>query len=345
VTVHVISVGLSVLHALTSPDAFDEESQKPKFIMERAVVNAIRQAKPAKLLASAGIGDRNNDEASDWLTAAFDGGGSPERDKLAAVAKSIRPAQWAGNMSAEIETFSRVGGFPLHSTDIAVLVCSDTPAGLLAGVWNALAITGGDLKRVRYVPDAANPDGRLDNLHDHVVIARVTGLDARNTQGFQQAMSNLGKLARHLFKSGGLERDEEFRFYLSGGYKAAIPYLIGMAEAVRSIDRTCLEEMHKPDLALDKGRRWSVKAFMLHEAAPAGSPIELPLRRLVARVVREELTEWRNGKRDGIPGRGLLEGYAYEVGPGRPEEAPCTITPFGVGLRALFGLSHEGVGG
>ena len=34
------------------------------------------------------------------------------------------------------------------------------------------------------------------------------------------------------FESGQLVKGEEFRFYLSGGFKAAIPYLIGLAEAV-----------------------------------------------------------------------------------------------------------------
>jgi hypothetical protein len=357
VTVHVISVGLSVFDALNDPYASDEDG-RPKFRFPKDADHAINRAKPRELLKRAGIGEKNNGEASDWLIAAFDGGDSSERAELDTLTARVRPGEWPLNMSAEIETFGHVqrasgspssadaAGFPLSEEDIAVLVCSDTPAGLLAGMWNALAIVGGDLGRVRYVPDVFADKPPLAKLHGHVVLARVTGLDASDTQGFEKAMGGLGVLARHLFASGSLRQAEEFRFYLSGGYKAAIPYLIGMAEAIRSVDRTCLEQLGKPELVLGNDRRWPVKAFMLHEAAPAGAlPIELPLRRLVARAVRKELTEWQAGKRVGIPDHGLLEGYAYEVGPGPKGQEPCELTPFGEGLRALFGLSREGHGG
>ena len=56
--------------------------------------------------------------------------------------------------------------------------------------------------------------------------------DAADETGFRRAMAGLGLLARRIFESGQLVKGEEFRFYLSGGFKAAIPYLIGLAEAV-----------------------------------------------------------------------------------------------------------------
>jgi hypothetical protein len=341
VTVNVISVGISVLDALADPEA--------KLAGKTEIITAIRRTAPRELMADAGIDEvRGKQEASAWLAAALSPGRSGARDALADAAAAVRPGQWPLNMSAEVETFGvvqRTGGFSLSGGDLAVLVCSDTPPGLLAGAWNALAITGGDLSRVRYVPDIATPGSGLADLHGHAVLVRITGMDASDSKGFQAAMNGLGLLGRSLFASGSLRPAEEFRFYLSGGFKAAIPYLVGLAEAVRSVDVTCLERLGRADLMPGPGP-WPVKAFMLHEAAAPGTPpIELPLRRIVARVVRNELTEWENGQRTGVPDQGLLEGYAYEVASGPPGKERCELTAFGAGLRALFGLSREGLGG
>ena len=42
-------------------------------------------------------------------------------------------------------------GDPLRRQTWPILVCSDTPIGLVAGLWNAVALAGGDLGRVRYL--------------------------------------------------------------------------------------------------------------------------------------------------------------------------------------------------
>lgn len=161
-------------------------------------------------------------------------------------------------------------------------------------------------------------------------------------------------LARQVFASGSLKEPEEFRFYLSGGFKAAIPYLIGLAEAVRSVDRECLEAIGA-GAAVPPSGSYPVKAFMLHESAtrhPSAETkvptIELPLRRLVARAVRSELSDFKDGRRVGKPRYTTLEGYAYEITGGGPDPETCelSLTPFGVGLQALFGFGfdHEGLG-
>ena len=140
-------------------------------------------------------------------------------------------------------------------------------------------------------------------------------------------MDGLGTLGRNLLRSGELTGGEAFRFYLSGGFKAAIPYLIGLAEGLRSVDLS-----HPVD------------AFVQHETAgPGAPPIRLPLRRLIAAQVEEELAGYdSSGVRKGVPGAALLTGYAYEVsGNGKK----CTLTAFGEGLRALFGVPPEGYGG
>jgi hypothetical protein len=341
-TVHVISVGLSVLDALADPE--DKFAGKPD------LVGAIRRHVPGELLESAGVGDRDRRGASDWLAAALRTAGSAPRSVLLEAASAVRPGEWPLRVSAEVETFGRVqstGGFSLSAGDIALLVCSDTPPGLLAGVWNALALTGGDLNAVRYVP-GLGPGDSLGDLRGRAVLVRVARLDARDVSGFRDAMSGLCLLARQLFASGSLQKTqagpEEFRFYLSGGFKAAVPYLVGLAEAVRSVDRDCLAKLGAGDLAPASGM-YPVRAFMLHEAAiPGTPPLELPLRRLVARVVRSELAGFDNGRRTGKPATTILEGYAYEVTGGGPGTETCELTPFGAGLHALFGLPREGFG-
>jgi hypothetical protein len=337
-TVHVISVGLSVLDALSEPEE--------KFGDKYDLMRAIRDVAPWALMDAAGIGDRDRDEASDWVTALSAEDSAPRRALLDAVA-AVRPKEWPLNLSAEIETFGRVqgrGGFSLSAGDKAIFICSDTPAGLLAGVWNALAVAGGDLDRVRYAPDPGSP---LGEVRGRAVLVRVTGMDARNNAEFVQAMAGLGLLARHLFSSGSLSTAEDFQFYLSGGYKAAIPYLIGMAEAVRSVDVQCLGSLGVADL-MPKSGPYPVKAYVLHETArgtPDTAPIELPLRRIVASVVRSELSRYKDGHRTGKPVPAILDGYAYDITDGKPGAEDCELTPFGAGLSVLFGLPREGFGG
>ena len=89
------------------------------------------------------------------------------------------------------------------------------PGGPARGVWNALTIAGGDLRLPRYIADAKE-DTPLGKLKGRAVLVRVTGMDARNNTGFNEAMDALEMLARRLFRSGSLDKAEEFRFYLSG---------------------------------------------------------------------------------------------------------------------------------
>lgn len=346
-TVHVISVGLSVLEALAEPEK--------KFGGKDDLVGAIRAARPCELLEDAGIGDRDRGAASDWVAAALSAEDSGPRRALAEAVDAVHPGEWPRHVSAETDTFGRVqsrGGFSPGGGDKAVFICSDTPAGLLAGVWNALAIAGGDLRLPRYIADAKQ-DIPLGELKGRAVLVRVTGMDARNNAGFNEAMDALGMLARRLFRSGSLDKAEEFRFYLSGGFKAAIPYLVGMAEAIRSVDAQSLADLGAAHL-MPKPGPYPVKAYMLHEAAMLceaareasdAPPIELPLRRIVASVVRSELSRYKDGHRTGKPVPAILDGYAYDVTGGRPGAEDCELTPFGAGLRALFGLSREGFGG
>jgi hypothetical protein len=331
-TVHLISVGLSMLDSLREPDA--------KLADEPDLIAMIDRYRPHEMLTA----DMRRAEASGWLAGALTPQGEPGHeaaaaDRLRGVSEAVRPEKWPRTISAEVQTFDRVEDtrFPLSEEDIAILICSDTPLGLLSGVWNALALTDGDLARVRYLPEPGAP---LTGVRGSAVLARIRGMDAGSAKGFQQAMGGLGVLARHVFRDGHLKKAEEFRFYLSGGFKAAIPYLIGLAEAVRSVDESCLRALNAVGVAPDEWP-YPVKAFVLHETAGAGAPsIRLPLRMLVAEAVRDELADFgANGRFRGELRRDLLCGYAYEPAGASEYE----ITAFGAGLRALFGFGPEGL--
>jgi hypothetical protein len=339
-TVHLISVGVSVLRKLRDPSAELPDGNE-------SLIDAIGRCdpKPGELLDPRAT---TRQEASDWLAKTLADHDSAAR--FLDVVKAVRLSNWPLSMSAELETFAKgqpSGKFALAGSDIAVLICSDTPDGLLAALWNAVALVGGDLSRVRYIPDASrvsDPSRTLGDVRGRTVLVRVTGMDA-GTSGFRDAMGGLGLLARHLFASGTLKEPEEFRFNLSGGFKATIPYLIGMAEAVRSIDATCLSDIGPVHL-MPKAGPYPVTAYMEHDTAGQdASPIPLPLRRLPAGTIRKELSGYAKDKsgdwvRTTVPSPALLDGYAYDIKGNR-----CVLTAFGAGLSALFGSSPEGFGG
>jgi len=339
VTVYVVSVGLSLKHALAEPGR--------TLRSDEGLLQAVGVARPHELLASAGIGNLESDRAraSEWVATALADPGSAQGRTLRDTARDIRPGDWPPRMSAELDTLSRLldRSFALEGGDIAVLVCSDTADGLLAGVWNAVAIAGGDISRVRYVPDLDVPFSAelKKSLRGSVVIARITDLDVREKQ-FGDAMRGLGLLARRLFASGALERKEEFRFVLSGGFKASIPYLIGLAEIVRSVDDECLHDIGVPELT-PVAEPYPVTAWVQHEDAdPDARPIRLPLRRLIAEAARQEVSGYdERGKRTTPLGSTLLDGYAYDVKKKFGGKREYVLTPFGEGLRAFLGSTHD----
>jgi hypothetical protein len=316
-TVHVISVGLSLLDKLTDPDRLGKVGLSPD------QVKAIETAHPQDVISQAGAG-ASGDQASAWLASVLSSPADSRHDQEAAkrlttLTRALQPGQWSAKISAELETFSRVPGatVPLRPADTVVLVCSDTLAGLVAGLWNAAALSGGDLTRVSYLPDPAD---KPSHTHGKVLMVRVKHLDASSQSGFSEAMKGLGTLGRDLLDSPEIGPADPFRFYLSGGFKAAIPYLIGLAEGVRSV-----------------GGGREVDAFVLHETGGSGA-IRLPLRRMIWQSVADELTDFDRvtGKSRRSPTPGLLYGYAYEK-----EGGGYKLTPFGEGLCALFPAAHE----
>ncbi len=316
-TVHVISVGLSLLESLKDPGRLAELNQSIELI------KSITREAPQNLLKEAGA-DSTGDTASTWLAGALAGQADPHRDqrsadRLAASISALKPEQWKARISAELGTFAAVqgGAIQLRAADTAVLVCTDTAEDLLAGLWNAIALSGGVMQRIRHLPE---PTAQLGAVRGTVLLTRIRHLDASSDSGFAKAMRGLGTLGRGLLDAQDVGTKDSFRFYLSGGYKAAIPYLIGLAEGVRS-----------------EGDDREVDAFVLHETSE-GKAIRLPLRRMIPGRVSEELAGFdEKGICDkGIRKPRLLEGYAYEK-----DGRDFRLTSFGEGLRALFPRLHE----
>jgi len=333
-TVHLISVGVSMLEAMEHPGRKRLGDDLGQAFSRHQTFSTL----------TFGFSKSERDAASRWVTAILAQPGEPGHDPaqakhLQAIAADLDIELWPERISAELETFRHApqqNAFPLSPDDTAVLICSDTARGLLAGVWNAAGLTGGDFSRVSYLP---GPGTAIGDVRGQVVIARVTGMDAANSADFTKAMSGLGALACRVLGSRHFTKVTGFRFYLSGGFKAAIPYLIGMAEAVRSLDETRLSELGVTGLT--PGAVFPVKAFVMHEMSDPPEPIELPLRRLSTSAIRRELKDFTGGTSPLKPDYALLEGYAYEASPGG---YGYTLTPFGAGLKTLFSMPAEGYG-
>ena len=318
-TVFLVSVGVSLLDTVDDPNT----------CAEAEVRRALREHPPAELFDQVtGTAGATAMEADRWLTGALAQASDPVGDPAAAAAlrdytTKVKPDLWTADFSAELDTFARAtqAGQRLGATDTAILICSDTARGLLAGVWNAMALVAGDISRIRYIND---PQQVETSGAGTVTIARVPGMDAGDQTGFVKAMGWMGVLAKGLLNRPRLP-DEPLACHLSGGYKAAIPYLIGLAEWIRSA-----------------GWGGEVGAFVQHETT-AGRPIRLPLRQIPADTVQHELGQgWDQDNRRVARPPGVLDGYAYFFNTGRDQ---WELTSFGVGLRAVFGYSQPGLGG
>ncbi|MBB4933302.1 hypothetical protein F4561_004122 [Lipingzhangella halophila] len=255
--------------------------------------------------------------------------GTPEAAALREAVVTVCPDRWSSRASAELTTAARASDpdaveLPAvaraHPDDLVVLVTSDTVPGMHAGLWNALALTGGELDRVRYL-DRPDTDSTKEPGRGTVVIAPIPGLDTAGPQGFAEAMRHLGRMGRFLIETLA-GPGEHYAFHLSGGYKATLPYLVGLAEGMLGLR--------------ERGEVASVRAGLQHEAAP-DRLIPLPLRDLPERVLRHELKHAVPDDRGGFilaeapAAERLLEGYAYEL-----HGKQWRLTPFGEGLLALI---------
>lgn len=258
--------------------------------------------------------------ASAWLSRVTTPGSGADREALEKLLARVEPHQWPARTSAELSTVSAknepMKSVALSETDTAILLASDTGKGLRAALFNAVAIADGKLGRVCYLSE---PTKEIDQLRGKVVIVRVPSLDAGEPAGFIEAMRGLGALGQGVERMLEEAGDVAY-FHLSGGFKAAIPFLLGLGEALRSLH--------------GKGK---VRAFALHELSHDRS-IELPLRSFSPDLLTKQLA---NTNMDGYfterpPDGQPLQGFAYEQ-----VENDWRLTPFGFALKALHRPENE----
>ncbi|WP_017559364.1 hypothetical protein [Nocardiopsis baichengensis] len=347
--IHILPVGVSLRENLAKADPDPDRRESLLTREDRGVVRALvdpREKDPFSLRSRLYPNSDDKEQArAEVSTALNDPAGSGLEDQV----KRFRPDLWTQRISAEMTAITRFAeGKPkrqglfktrtatkLRRGDTAVLAGTDTAAGLISALWNGLALADGDARRVGLLD--VKSGARTGAQDAAVLIAPVPGLDASSAEEFTDAMSHLGVLGKRLIRevcgAGG-----DYVFHLSGGYKAALPYFIGLAEGMRGLTDMADEE-HPLGLVS------SVQAHILHEET-AEKLISVPLRRLAWQTVRAELANVDKDKpraagrrRTMRPGNGhgTLYGYAYESTTGRPQEN-LYLTPFGEGLLELIGV-------
>jgi hypothetical protein len=113
------------------------------------------------------------------------------------------------------------------------------------------------------------------------------------------------------------------------------------------VDDACLADIGVPELT-PAPVPYPVTAWVQHETTMGSEPpIQLPLRRLMAEVARQEVSGYDEfGERDAPLGTTFLEGYAFDVRKKKFGGKRCyKLTPFGEGLAAFLGVAHERPGG
>lgn len=282
--IHLISVGVSLFDNLATRSDYRRHVKAASEVLGRDV-EAVRESLRVALTMS----------------------DDPIHQKITDLVALLQPASWSSGLSAELQSFDG----HLHDDELAVLVCSDTADGLTAGLWNALGLVGGDINRIKYIDDAHTWFKRTSG---QVNIARIPGMHIGSDSGFREAMRAMGSLGRTLVcKKPGDSTHFHVHCHLSGGYKAAIPCLIGLAEGLNGLNHV------------------TVRATVRHETNPT-EEITIPLRRLPSDLVEKELGgPPKDESGNFTPRSDRFEGYLYEK-----HGRTCQLTPFGEGLCALL---------
>lgn len=237
---------------------------------------------------------------------------------------------WPTTISAESTSVKVVCGTNgVSPGDLMILLASDTVDGMLSALWNACFLTAGADPSVVDFSAGPHRSGApwtgLDR-RGRVRIQVVPQLDLSRPRQADQAMRRLAEIARAVLVDLG--HAEKVVVHLSGGYKATIPFLIGIAEGMRSVDAAG----HGPA---------QVTAHVVHDSSIVGddpTAVPIPLRRFDQHVLQQELMPFTDGRaRRADLTHQLLFGYAYDT----DGEAHVRLTPFGHGLMALVGQPCE----
>ncbi|MFE1100412.1 hypothetical protein ACFW4K_07825 [Nocardiopsis alba] len=323
-TVYVAPVGVSLFDDLLSDsrarlkDAVGEKASW-RIIFQRRddIHNEKAELKDPRAEADR-VSERLIKETSDQGTA---------RESLESLIKEIKPEEWPASLSAELSSLAsdRQGkhrlGIGTGNDEMVLLIASDTGKGLRAALFNALAMTEGDLDRVDYLPDSGSS---LQIAPGRVAIIRLSGLDAEDSDRFLDAMRELSGFGPH-FEKLMENPGSTCRFHLTGGFRVAMPFLMAFAEALRS---------------LYPGQ---VSAHARYEFSTIERSIELPLSSPRSDDLEGKLDGFQeDGYLEGeLPEEGVWAGFAYEKVPdtGRGR---WRLTPFGMALRELIpGIKQE----
>ncbi|GHD16445.1 hypothetical protein GCM10007147_04550 [Nocardiopsis kunsanensis] len=327
-TIHIVPVGLSLADTLSQSKANGS--------------NVLRETKKQWKDSQLGFCPKTCDISTLLHNALGDGvtaqGSEADLQKLEKVTTEHEIDQWGSQnrYSAELDAM-KAEDPNLNSDDLILLLASDTHDGLLCAALNALALAKGDLDLIWYRhsvevwPQKETGDSHKKDLvrfhRRQIIIVCVNNLDVKTKDGFNVALKDLTSLGDVL--TGGPEKGtekihrddkEEVRFHLTGGYRTTLPYLLAVAEWVKSLSKN------------------PVSAHLIPEKDTKSTRI--PLRWLNEDQVRSELNRFSPEGHCGqtLPNSYLL-GYAYE----EYQPGNYRLTEFGTNMRRLFSYHKESV--
>ncbi|MFV2194988.1 hypothetical protein [Nocardiopsis sp. LOL_012] len=315
VTVHVATVGLSLFDTLLA----DSEERIEDAVGDYDLAEEIHRARDRIHDPNYELPDRKDeaDRVSDRLVKETSSDSGEAREELEDLLTAIRPDKWPSHISAELASLAADPAKASHrvgENETVLLIASDTGRGLRAALFNALAMTGGKVDRVDYLPE---PEGRVETGPGRVAIVRLPGLDAEQDKDFLGAMERLGEFGGQI-KNLMADPRSTCRFHLSGGFRVALPFLLGFAQALRSLYGT------------------RVTAHAQYEFSTPPRLIELPLSSPRSDDLRGKLA--RFGKDGYFTGKGrpsqdaVWSGFAYEW---IKDQCLWRLTPFGMALLKL----------
>lgn len=316
ITVHVATVGVSLFENLLTEASSKVEEVLGDTDLSRAVFNErerihdlkgeLKNPREEVLRVSEKLIKETSDEGQ-------------AREALEDLVEEISPDLWPRDVSAELASLAaNRGGNPRldiggEIDETVLLIASDTGRGLRAALFNALVITSGDVDRVDYLP---TPNSTFRVEHGRVTIVRLPGLDAENNEQFLRAMRELSAFGP-FFEEALRNPESTCRFHLTGGFRVAMPFLLGFAQALHS---------------LYDGQ---ISTHAQYEFSSSPRSIELPLSAPRTDDLEGKLAgSDDDGYFENEPPEGnIWEGFAYEF---VPDQLRWRLTPFGMALRELI---------
>ncbi len=316
-TVHVITVGLSILDSLTDTRTRAGESLEPfgvnaKESLHQGIINiAATVAQPSQMYANncwgavgtALEGNQNRSHPMGQLRLLLNAMNDDDAETDEERKSHVHLA------SAELQGFWLGNGKSLkpRKGDSVVFLASDSTSGKIAAFWNAGLLLKGDFRTVRRIDSPSSAVQQAFEA-DTCYIVKVPNLNAQKIADF---VVGLGEFARWLSLSLRLNSSADSRtvkLHLSGGFKIALPYFLAMGEWIIS------------ELPEESAKQVSAHATHIDSEEHY---VELPLRRISqhsnrSRVQQElemiiRIADSNNDKVELIPPTQSLAGYAYQV--------------------------------